>query len=94
MPVFDFSKFGGILSPMQTYLYPIVIEPCEEGGFYASCPVLQGAHAEGETYAETLENLESIMKGILELERQSGTLESFKARTVLPAFQTTIPITL
>ncbi|MFA4872308.1 MAG: type II toxin-antitoxin system HicB family antitoxin [Patescibacteria group bacterium] len=51
----------------DTYLYPIIIESCEEGGFFTSCPVVQGAHAEGETYAETVENLESVMKHIFQL---------------------------
>ncbi len=43
-------------------IYPITIEPCEEGGFFASCPTLQGCHAEGETYGETIDNIREVIK--------------------------------
>ena len=39
-----------------------MIESCEEGGFFASCPSLQGCHAEGETYGEVLKNIEDVIK--------------------------------
>lgn len=42
-------------------LYPVVIEACEEGGFFADCPILQGCHAEGETYAEVIKNIEDVI---------------------------------
>ncbi len=44
------------------YQVPIVIEPLEEGGYYAECPVLSGCHVEGATYWETLEYLDDVIR--------------------------------
>jgi len=41
-------------------IYPIVIYPCEEGGFVAEIPALKGCLAQGETIAETLEELNIV----------------------------------
>ncbi len=76
----------------QTYLYPTIVEPCEEGGFFASCPSIQGAHAEGETYAEALENLESVISLILEDEDSRNDHQLFAVSGPLPSFQVTLPI--
>ena len=57
---------------MKTHLYPIILECMEEGGYYAECPILQGCHVEGETYAEALENLEDAIRVILESYRELG----------------------
>ena len=45
----------------KIYLYSVVVEPCEEGGYFADCPSLQGCHAEGETYAEVIKNIEDVI---------------------------------
>ena len=37
--------------------YPIIIYPCEEGGFFAEIPALSGCFAQGETLEETLQEL-------------------------------------
>ena len=37
--------------------YPIIIYPCEEGGFVAEIPALSGCLAQGETLEETLQEL-------------------------------------
>jgi predicted RNase H-like HicB family nuclease len=50
---------------LKIFLYPVVIEPCEEGGYFAYCPVLQGCHAEGESYAEVIENIEDVIKAYI-----------------------------
>jgi len=76
----------------NTYLYPIIMEPCEEGGFFAKCPTLQGVHAEGETYAEALENIESVIHAVLE-EEPTPSHEMYRTTESLPAFQVTLPIT-
>lgn len=54
----------------QMYLFPITIEMCEEGGFFAKCPIMQGCHAEGENYAEALENLQEVIKIHLEARKK------------------------
>ena len=40
--------------------YPIVVYPCDEGGFVAEVPALKGCLAQGETLAETLEELDIV----------------------------------
>jgi antitoxin HicB len=57
---------------LRILLYPVVIEPCEEGGYFADCPVLQGCHAEGETYAEVIENIEDVIKAHIEIRKKHG----------------------
>ena len=47
-------------------IYPIVIYPCEEGGFVAEIPALKGCLAQGETMAEILEELNIVSKLWLE----------------------------
>ena len=37
--------------------YPIIIYPCEEGGFVAEIQALSGCLAQGETLEETLQEL-------------------------------------
>ena len=39
---------------MKLYNYKVVVEECEEGGFYTECPAFPGCHVEGETYEETM----------------------------------------
>jgi len=58
------KKFSKIL------LYPVVIESCEEGGYFVDCPVLQGCHAEGDSYAEAIENIEDVIKAHIAIRRE------------------------
>ncbi|MBU3965306.1 type II toxin-antitoxin system HicB family antitoxin [Patescibacteria group bacterium] len=55
---------------LRILLYSVVIEPCEEGGYFADCPILQGCHAEGETYAEVIENIEDVIKAHIEIRKK------------------------
>jgi len=52
---------------MNISLYPIDIEPCEEGGYFASCPTLQGCHAEGDTLGQVIDIIYDVIKVHLEL---------------------------
>lgn len=47
---------------MKMYNYKIVVEECEEGGFYAECPAFTGCHVEGETYEETMKEIKEAVK--------------------------------
>lgn len=68
---------------MRTYLYPITIKPLEDqDGFYAECPVVQGAHTTGETPEQAIFNLQDAIKAILEF-KKSRTL------TNVPVFNKT-----
>ncbi len=57
-----------------------VIQPAEEGGFFAYCPSLPGCASQGETYAETVENITEAVQGMLEVlveEETYGKMDSF-----------------
>ena len=48
------------------YSFKIIIEECEEGGYYAECPAFPGCHVEGETYEETMKELKEVIKAFIE----------------------------
>ncbi|PSB18953.1 type II toxin-antitoxin system HicB family antitoxin [Phormidesmis priestleyi ULC007] len=52
--------------------YPIVIYPCDEGGYVAEVPALRGCLAQGETLPETLEELEIVTKLWIETAQKHG----------------------
>jgi antitoxin HicB len=66
---------------------PIVIYPCEEGGYVAEIPALKGCLAQGETLAEVLDELKIIADLWLETAERygqelpdiSGSIEKMKA---------------
>ena len=45
----------------RRYRFKLIIEPCEEGGFFGRCPALQGCYVQGETYEETLAELKAAV---------------------------------
>lgn len=47
---------------MKICNYKIVIEECEEGGFYAECPAFPGCHVEGETFEETMQEMKQALR--------------------------------
>jgi predicted RNase H-like HicB family nuclease len=57
---------------MKRYLLSVEVEPLEEGGYLAICPDLQGCHAEGDTVAEALTNVEDVARAIIELCLEKG----------------------
>lgn len=46
-------------------IFPITVEPMEEGGYFALTEVLQGAHAEGETLGEAIDNIKDVIEKYL-----------------------------
>ncbi|WOD38539.1 type II toxin-antitoxin system HicB family antitoxin [Nodosilinea sp. E11] len=52
--------------------YPIVIYPCDEGGYVAEVPALKGCLAQGETLAETLDELETVKQLWMETAEKLG----------------------
>ena len=42
--------------------YPVVIYPCEEGGFVAEIPALKGCLAQGETIEDTFQELRIVLQ--------------------------------
>jgi predicted RNase H-like HicB family nuclease len=54
------------------YNLPIIIEPCEEGGYFAKCPVFQGCFVEAETIPQAIEYMEDAIKLFIESYRELG----------------------
>ena len=52
--------------------YPIVIYPCEEGGYVAEIPALKGCLAQGETLDEVLNELKIVTDIWLETAKKYG----------------------
>jgi antitoxin HicB len=52
--------------------YPIVIYPCEEGGYVAEIPALKGCLAQGETLSEVLDELKIVTDLWLETAEKYG----------------------
>jgi len=48
------------------YNFTAIIEKEDEGGFHAFCPALSGCHTQGETFEETVNNIEDAIKLYLE----------------------------
>jgi antitoxin HicB len=48
---------------VKEYKFSVVIEPAEEGGYFAECPALPGCASQGETYAEAVANIQDAIKG-------------------------------
>jgi antitoxin HicB len=67
--------------------YPIIIYPCEEGGYVAEIPALKGCLAQGETLDEVLGELKIVADLWLEtaenygqqLSDVAGSIEKMKA---------------
>jgi len=58
----------------KEYRFTVVIEPCEEGGYFAYCPALPGCHVEGETYEQTLAEMRLSIDAFLEDYKSGGQL--------------------
>ncbi len=56
----------------KEHSFTVVIEPCEEGGYFATCPALPGCHVQGETYEETLSELKAAIQAMIEDYRYDG----------------------
>lgn len=75
---------------MANVVIPVEVEPLEEGGYLAVCEVIQGCHAEGDTVAEALENLQGVAEALLEVQKEDGVplppgLEAFRPGMVIKA---------
>ncbi len=57
---------------MMDYTFKIIIEECEEGGYYAECPSFQGCHAEGESYEETIKEIKQVISGFIDLYKEKN----------------------
>ena len=56
----------------QEYRFTVIIEPCEEGGYFAMCPAFPGCHVEGETYEETLKEMRLVIDAFIADYKEEG----------------------
>ncbi|GMV85999.1 MAG: hypothetical protein AMXMBFR80_18540 [Dehalococcoidia bacterium] len=56
----------------MTNEFTAIVEPADEGGFWAYCPEVPGANGQGETLQETLEDLAAAIELMLEVLREEG----------------------
>jgi predicted RNase H-like HicB family nuclease len=47
---------------MKKYLLQVVVEQDEDGVYIASCPALEGCHAQGNTFEEAMENIKDVIE--------------------------------
>ena len=52
--------------------FTAVLEPAEEGGYFAYCPEVPEANGQGETEEETLDSLREAIALVLEDRREQG----------------------
>ncbi len=56
----------------KKFVLPVEIEALEEGGYLATCSLIQGCMAEGETIPQALEYIEDVARVLLELMKEDG----------------------
>jgi len=61
--------------------FTAIIEPAEEGGFWAYCPEVPGANGQGETIEETIEDLAAAIELLLEVRRNEALKRASREAT-------------
>ncbi len=51
---------------MKEYTFTVVLEREEDGGYHAFCPALPGCHTQGDSYDETIANVQDAIKLYIE----------------------------
>lgn len=49
----------------KEYRFTIIVEPCEEGGYFAKCPAFQGCQVQGETFEETMSEMKNAIEAFI-----------------------------
>lgn len=52
---------------MEERIYTVIIEPAEEGGYWARVPVLPGCFTQGETLEEVVTMAKEAVGGFIEM---------------------------
>lgn len=71
--------------------YPVTIESCEEGGFFAKCTSFQGCHAEGETYGEAIDNIGEVIRAHIGV-RENLRKKNYGELSSILKFRIPVPI--
>ncbi len=53
------------MAEKKKYRFTIIIEPCEEGGYFAMCPAFPGCHVEGESYEEAIDEMRNAINAFI-----------------------------
>ncbi len=53
------------MTEKKEHRFTIIIEPCEEGGYFAMCPAFPGCHVEGENYEETISEMRKAIDAFI-----------------------------
>jgi predicted RNase H-like HicB family nuclease len=61
-----------MVSTLKQFVLDVEIEQLEDGRYLADCPDFEGCHAEGDTPADALENLEEVARMVIDLCREKG----------------------
>ena len=75
-------------------IYPISIEPMKEGGYFAECALLQGCHAEGDTFAEAISNIQDVIRVHKECRQNHNEIVPSIAFSKPARFNINIPLPL
>jgi len=57
---------------MEERIYSVIIEPCEEGGYWARVPALPGCFTQGETLDEVIHMAKEAIEGFIEVLAELG----------------------
>lgn len=61
-----------IKKTLTQYNLPVFIEPCEEGGYFASCPSLPGCFVEAESISQAVDYLEDAIAKFIQSYQKHG----------------------
>ncbi len=63
---------GAEMDKKKEYRFTVIVEPWEEGGYFAMCPAFPGCHVQGETYEETLNEMRAAIDAFTEDYKEEG----------------------
>jgi len=61
-----------ILKRTKQYNLPIIIESCEEGGYFARCPTFPGCHVEANSIPKAIEYIEDAISAFIDSYKKHG----------------------
>jgi len=57
---------------VKKYIFTVLIEKDEDGGYIGTVPELKGCHTQGDTIAEIMANVDEAIKLCLEVHAKDG----------------------
>lgn len=80
---------------LTQYNLPVFIEPCEEGGFFGSCPTLPGCFVEADNLGQAISYLEDAISKFIQSYKERGdplpeSIKYFEAREEKTSFSVSL----